>query len=148
MKSSSWDTNIRAEAEIEVVRCTIQERGDSSAWKQGEKEKRNRGPWSHFFPHFSTKAFKAHDLSYLTAKETTKASQTYIFPFFVSEVLSKEGEGNYFYLRHLFYLKPLFKCWFDLLSVAGESTKLKKKMGMQYWSKAGTARQYNHDPSK
>lgn len=27
--------------------------------------------------------------------------------FFVCEVFSKEGEGNYFYMRHLFYLKPL-----------------------------------------
>lgn len=31
VKTSSRDTNIRAEAEIEVVRCTIQERGDGGA---------------------------------------------------------------------------------------------------------------------
>lgn len=62
---------------------------------------------NHIFSFFN-RGLKANHLCYLTAKKTTEVSQTYIFTFFfVCEVFSKEGKGNYFYMRHLFYLKPL-----------------------------------------
>lgn len=61
-------------------------------------------------------ALKANHLCNLTAKKTAEVSQTYIFIFFLcSEEFSKEGEGNYFYMRQLFYLKQLLNCWIDLL---------------------------------
>lgn len=80
VKTSSWDTNIRAEAQIEVVRCAIQERGDGGAWEQGQRES-NRGPQSHFS--FLNWGLKANHLCYLTAKKITEVSQTYIFTFFL-----------------------------------------------------------------
>lgn len=92
------------------------------------REKRRRGTEGHDYIFFLI--FQLRPLKHMR-RQQRPPKPTFLL-FFVSEVLSKEGEGNYFYLRHLFYLKPLFKCWFDLLSVAGESTKLKKKMGMQY----------------
>ena len=152
MKTGSWDANIRAEAEIEVVRCAIQQRGDGGAWEQGMRKRATEDPKSHFFflPFFSW-GLKANDLSYLTAKATTKPSQTYILTFFfwVCEVLSEEGAGNYFYMRHLFYLKPLLKCWLDLLSVARRSTKWDKKKKKKWRKeKAGATGWFCQGPSR
>lgn len=67
-------------------------------------------PPSIFQPRPESKLFLLSD-----SKEN-KVFQTFIFTFSlffvggvgdVCEVFSKEGEGNYFYMKHLFYLKPL-----------------------------------------
>lgn len=57
VKTSRWDTNIRVEAEMEVVRCAVQERGDGRAWKRGER-RRATEDHNHIFFHSSTEAWK------------------------------------------------------------------------------------------
>ena len=126
MKPSSWDTNVRAEAEMEVVGCTVQERGDGGAWTQGEKKQSNKGPWTHCFCFFN-RGLKANYQSYLTAQENNKGPpKTYTFPFFLFVKCSQRREkGITSYLRHLLYTKPLLKCWLDLHSAAREKCRVK-----------------------
>lgn len=120
VKTSSWDADIRAEAQIEVVRCAIQQRWDGCAWKQGQK-KSIRGPQSHLF-HSWAEPLK-QIIFVIWQQRTQQRSPKPTFSFFpvLWRVLGG-GRGELLLYETAVLFETTFNCWIDLLRVAKEKS--------------------------
>lgn len=77
-----------------------------------ENKKRSAGFWFFF--------------SLSDSREKHQNPPTHAFWLFsVCELFLKQGKGITFYLRHVLWLRALFKCWFDLLRPAKGKCKVK-----------------------